>query len=319
MPTKTVHAVGELDLIKWIARSVDKKGRKKKSIVGIGDDCAVVPIGKKLCLLTVDALVDGIHVDQRWFSPEEIGRKAVEVNVSDIVAKGGNPAFALVSMIIPPTFPLRKFQRIYRGIISAATAHDVRIVGGNLSRGRQLTIDISLVGFVDRKNVRLRSDAKPGDLIMVTGNLGDAGAGLELLRKNISGFASLRSKYLRPTTGGGKVKRFIRYIHAMEDISDGLATEVMHICGQSRVGAVLYPKKVPLSPELRKAARLLKKDPIAFALFGGDDYELVFTIPPAALPKVKGVVVGKITRKPGIFLSDGSLSRPLRKHGFEHF
>lgn len=319
MQTKTVHAAGELGLIRWIARSVDKNGRKKKSIVGIGDDCAVVPIGKRLCLLTVDALIDGIHFSQRWSSPEEIGRKAIEVNVSDIVAKGGYPVYALVSLIIPPTFPLKKFQGIYRGIISAAAAHDVEIVGGNLSRGRQLIIDISLVGFVGRKNVRLRSDAKPGDLIMVTGNLGDAAAGLELLRKNTPGFAPLKSKYLKPTSSGGKVKGFIRYIHAMEDISDGLAAEAMHICEQSKVGAVLYPKKVPLSPGLRKASRLLRKDPLSFALFGGDDYELVFTIPSSALPRVKGFVVGQITRKPGIFLSGGNISRPLRKHGFEHF
>ena len=105
----------------------------------------------------------------------------------------------------------------------------------------------------------------------------------------------------------------------MEDISDGLATEVMHVCGQSTVGAILNVGMIPLSSQLKKAATALKKDPLLFALFGGDDYEMVFTVPPSAASKIKGSVVGRITRKPGIFLTDGNVSRPLRKHGFEHF
>lgn len=306
--------LGEGRLIERIARPC----RDTRVVVGIGDDCAVLKYNKTHYeLLTTDSLVEGDHFRKEWFTPFQVGRKAVIANVSDIIAMGGTPAHMLISLCLPETTPVAWVDEFYRGAYTISSQHTINIVGGNMTHGTHIIITITLVGHVQKKKMRLRSMAKVGDLIGVTGVLGGSAAGLAILKANIPGYVE---PYCEPLGDFSIAQKIVPYVHAMIDVSDGLASEVTHICNASGVGAVLYKEKIPLADTTRENARNLKKDPVDFALYGGEDYQMVFTAPTINKQKLKQCfIVGEIVDKnKGISLMEHNQQSALGL-GFEHF
>jgi len=310
-----IEKIGEFGLIERIA----KKAGKGRALVGIGDDTAVLKYGGKLLLWTVDTLVEGDHFSLEWFSPRQVGMKAIEINASDIYAMGGIPKQALVALVLPHGTRVELVDGTYEGMLSAAKKHGIEIVGGNITHGRQLAIDVTMLGTAEKKKLSLRSGAKPNDLICVSGPLGDSRAGLIVFLRGKRGFKKLRKKYLEPKAKPEKAKKLAGKVNAMIDVSDGLASEVRNICTQSKCGAVLHHEKIPVSREAKKLAARIGTDAARFALFGGEDFELVFSVPEKKFRKEMGVPVGKITKGRKIFLEKKGVRLPLEKFGYDHF
>ena len=246
--------------------------------IGAGDDCAEVAAAGRRILLTTDALVEHVHFELGWMSARQLGRKAYLVNASDIAAMGGRPRFCLVSAAVPRNFSARDLMDIERGIAAAAKATGALVVGGNLSRADELMISVTLVGDAPRKPARRRG-ARPGDLVFVTGTLGDAAVGLRRLQKNrrAIGSAVRRFREPRPRLAAGALLVDERVVSSMIDVSDGLLRDLGHICAASGVGAEVRAAEIPRTAEVRRF------DP-ELALHGGEDYELLFTVPPSRLP-----------------------------------
>ncbi|MCL6087242.1 MAG: thiamine-phosphate kinase [Actinobacteria bacterium] len=306
---------GEFGLIKRLT----KKPINKQVIKGIGDDAAVIKFGDNYLLFTADTQVEGDHFSLDYFTPRQIGKKAVEINVSDIGAMGGVPKFFLVSLVIPKTMDVEIIEDIYNGMREVCNKYYIEIVGGNITHGTQLIIDISMIGKAAKQNLKFRSDAKPGDVIMVSGNLGSSTAGLNLFLKNIDDFDEVKRKHTEPEAKFYKVKPFLKYINAMIDISDGLASEVTRICEQSKTGAIIYADSIPIKPITQKAAQACNKNALDFALYGGEDFELVYTVSEENLDKVKGIVVGKITGKKRVRILKDGKEEIVSGHGYDHF
>jgi len=306
---------GEFELIKRITR----QPISKQIIKGIGDDAAVLKFGNKYLLFTTDTMVDGDHFSLNYFTPQQIGKKAVEVNVSDIGAMGGEPKFFLVSLVIPKIFDVEIIENIYKGMRDACAKYNIEIIGGNITHGNQLIIDICMIGEALKQNLKFRSNAKPGDIILVSGDLGSSTAGLNLFLKNVNNFDEVKRKHTEPEAKFYKVKSFLKYINAMIDVSDGLASEVTRICEQSNTGAIIYADCIPIKPITKKAAQACEGDALNFALYGGEDFELVYTVSKENLDMVKGIVVGEITEKKGIRLLKDGKEQMLDGHGYDHF
>ncbi len=306
--------LGEQGLIRRIAR----KAKNKNVLVGIGDDGAVVRVGKKKLVFTVDTLVEGDHFTRSWFTPKQIGMKAIEINVSDIGAMNAVPLYALVSLCLPKNTTLKFVDGLYKGIYSAARKYSLDIIGGNMTHGKQIVVDITLIGELKGKAV-LRSGAKPGHVIVASGKLGASCAGLNLFLKKKRGFDAVRKKYLEPKANIGKAYTLAKYASAMEDISDGLASDVRNICNASGCGAVINWEKIPVSGDCEKAARALGKNARNFALFGGEDFELVATVPKKHASKVKGFVVGEVVKGRGLWLAKNGVKKKMENAGYDHF
>ncbi|MFH1641966.1 MAG: thiamine-phosphate kinase [Nanoarchaeota archaeon] len=310
-----ISKLGEFGIIDRIKR----KPKDKNILVGIGDDAAVVKIGSKLAVFTTDTLVEGDHFNLSYFTARQVGKKAIEVNISDIGAMGAVPKYALISLALRKDLDVKFVDELYKGLRQAAAKYGVEIIGGNLTHANQVFIDIDMIGFVEKKKLCLRSQAKPGDFILVSGDLGGSTAGLNLFQNKIKGHNNVKKKHLEPKANLHKVKPYLKHINAMEDISDGLASEVSHICKESDVGAIIYADNIPIQDETKNAAISIKKDALDFALYGGEDFELVYTIPEKNLNKVKGFLVGEITKNKEIKIyKNGKFSR-LKKHGFDHY
>lgn len=306
---------GEFALIERLA----KEPASRKIIKGIGDDAAVIKVGNRYLVFTTDTLVEGDHFSLKYFTPEQIGKKSVEINVSDIGAMGAEPKFFLVALVLPRHIDVKIIENIYKGMRQKSAKYKIEIIGGNITHGKQLIIDIFMIGEVKKKNLKLRSDARPGDLIFVSGDLGSSTAGLKLFLKNKKGFNRIKKRHLEPKAKFSKVRPFLKYINAMIDVSDGLASEVTRICEQSNTGAVIYPDLVPIDPETIKAAWSCKENPLDYALYGGEDFELVYTVSRKNANKVKGFMVGEITAGKGVRLLKDGREEPLSKHGYDHF
>lgn len=306
---------GEFALIERLT----KKPISRKIIKGIGDDAAVINVGSKYLVLTTDTLVEGDHFSHKYFTPEQIGKKAVEINVSDIGAMGAEPKYFLVSLVLPKDIDIRIIENIYKGMRQKGRKYKIEIIGGNITHGRQLVIDICMIGEVKKKNLKLRSAAGLDDCIFVSGDLGSSAAGLNLFLKNKKGPGRVKKRHLEPEAKFHKVKPFLRYINAMIDVSDGLASEVLRICEQSNMGAVIYLDSVPVDPATEKAAEICGKKALDYALYGGEDFELVYTVSRKNINKIKGFMVGKITREKGVRLYRDGREKPLTRHGYDHF
>ncbi len=268
---------GEFALIKRLMRNqgVDDKGIYK----GIGDDCAVLFYEEdKYQLATTDMIVEGDHFNLKWQTPYQVGVKLVEANVSDIVSMGGYPRYALLSMSLGDDTSVEFMDEFYRGLFDSARRHGVVFIGGDTTHGPRMVFNLALLGEVEKKLLRLRSMAQIGDIICVTGSLGGSSAGLNLLQSAKGD--KYTKEYLEPQSRTAKEAMAIAlYAHAMIDVSDGLASEVNHICDESLAGATLDADSIPLSPAALYAAKELSLDAVDMALYGGEDFEIVFTIP----------------------------------------
>jgi thiamine-monophosphate kinase len=293
-------------------------------IKGVGDDCAVLEYtADKYLLVTVDMMVENDHFSLDWHTPFQVGRKLMETNVSDIIAMGGTPRWAFISLALTQSTDVELMDEFYRGLYDSAGKHHVALVGGDTTHGRDLVLNLALLGDVDKGLVRLRSHAVPGDLICATGTLGKSQAGLTLLLKGRR--EGYLTGHLEPQCRlEWEGKAIARHAHAMIDVSDGLGSEVTHICEESGTGARIDWDKIPLSRDTIAAARMISGDPHEYALYGGEDFELVFTIPEGTIPALQKefsdfTVVGEILPKEaGIFiLKDGN--RQDVKKGYDHF
>ena len=314
----SLSSLGECGLINRVTRPVSDQ----KVIVGIGDDCAVLKYNRTHYeLLTTDTLVEGDHFKREWFTAFQVGRKAVVSNVSDILAMGGFPKYMLISLSLPLTTTIHWVEELYKGIYGQCDTYNIKLIGGNTTHGEKIVITITLVGYVQKNNLRLRSAAKVGDYIGVTGFLGGSAAGLAVLKANIPGYVE---SYVEPMTVSPRLAHTITpFVHAMIDVSDGLASEVGHICEASMVGAVVYKDKIPLADTTKEDARALQRDPIEFALYGGEDYQLVFTVAPNRVKYLKHFkgcyFVGEIVdKKERMWLVDNGKKTPLGS-GYVHF
>jgi len=308
--------VNEFELIEKLTRSLPAN---KYVVTGSGDDCAVLDLGlpDKLLLFKTDALVEGIHF-RTSSPPEKIGHKALARCLSDIAAMAGTPTAALITIALPKTFDAAFIEAIYSGIGALARKHDVAIVGGETTTNpERILISVALLGLVPRGKAVLRSGAEAGDAIFVTGELG----------------GSFASRHLEFEPRLAEARWLIEHfpIHAMIDLSDGLAGDLRHILKASRVGAELLTTSIPISRAAKLASKVESsaKPPLLAALTDGEDFELLFTVAGKdAVPlldawkkefKTPLTCIGKITAGEGITLRDKSGARPLTAHGYEHF
>jgi len=294
-------------------------------VIGAGDDCAVLANGRGHLLLTVDALVEGVHFRLPWQTPFQLGRKSFLVNASDVAAMGGQPRHAVVAIAAPGQVPVRTLERIQAGIVAAARDFGAQVVGGNLTRAAEVSITITLTGTVESRFIT-RSGARVGDDIYVTGRLGDAALGLAWLtgdRRGQRPTTALRRFFEPiPRVETGRILARSSLASAMIDVSDGLVQDLGHLCRQSGCAATILVDRVPRPRALAARPHL--------ALHGGEDYELLFTAAPSQAAALEHAGLGcKITRigtieppRPGKhirLLRDNGDAVQLGKDGFDHF
>ncbi len=259
-------------------------------IVGIGDDVAVLRGSEgKVWLVTCDVQMEGSHFLRQSVSPRDLGHKALAINLSDIASTGGVPRFALISLGLPKDLPVAFIDELYAGLRDEAQASGTALIGGNIS-GSQLGffIDIFVMGEAPEGEILLREGARPGDKILVTGSLGDAAAGIAMqLDKALTstddytGITARRFSRPAARLNEGRMIAQSRLATAMLDVSDGLAGDLGHICERSHVGVRVDAERLPVHPENRRLSKVCRNHEWHFSLFGGEDYELLFTVPAA--------------------------------------
>jgi len=333
--------LGEFRLINLLTK--DNKKRSKSTIISVGDDAAVLKYdGQKLVVVSTDLLVEGIHFDLVYFPLKYLGYKAVVVNLSDIYAMNAIAKQITFSFAVSNKFTYEALDEIYKGVYQACENYNVDLVGGDSTSSRQgLFLSITAIGQTKEENLSLRSGAKPGDLICITGDLGAAYMGLLLLERekkiaiqnpNVKleweGRDYILRRHLRPEARLDIIKLFQQkqiVPNAMIDISDGLSSEILHICQQSGVGAKIYEERLPIHEQTRLMAEEMNLDPTIAAMNGGEDYELLFTIPVEVYAKIKENtdihVIGNIiedTKQINLITRDGT-SVPILAQGWNSY
>jgi thiamine-monophosphate kinase len=315
----TIAAVGEF---RFLSRLLPRLGSGRGTIVGPGQDCAVVRCGRRRLLYTVDALVEGVHFERQWLTPRQLGRKSFLVNASDIAAMGGRPRFCVVSAGVPVSYLARDLAAVHAGITAAARDCGAAVVGGNLTRADKLFISVALLGEAPERIVTRRG-AHAGDRIYVTGTLGDAALGVSLLRRGSAARRAApvirRFREPSPRLQAGRLLVEAGVVSAMIDVSDGLVQDLGHVCDESQVGAEVDFDELPLSPAYR-AARAER----SLALHGGEDYELLCTVPERNVKRLQRAqarlgcpitCIGRITGGCGVRVAGAAVSRG----GYDHF
>jgi thiamine-monophosphate kinase len=309
---------GEFSLIEKITR----KCNSSDVLVGIGDDAAVVLVNGKKYVLTTDMFVEDNHFSLKFCSWYDIGWKCVQGSVSDVCAMGGTPTFLTVAGSFPPTVSVEDMEEFSRGMYAAASMLSVSIVGGDTTRGKVCCFCVTVMGSV--VNECLRSHAQIGDFIVVSGDVGRSHSGLSLLQSGFDGVNEDVNYYRRPQCAGDFGEKINSLVHAMIDVSDGVASEVKHICKQSGVGAVVVKEKLPLHARTVANGLKLGVDPATWALSGGEDFVLLFTVSPDVFSSQKDLfskctVIGQILDgSEGIWLEEEGVRKDLGK-GYNHF
>ena len=341
-PSKTeLSTLGEFGLIRHLTGNIATKN--PETILGIGDDAAVLQHSEKEnMLISTDILLEGIHFDLSYVPLKHLGYKAAVVNFSDIYAMNGFPKQLLVSLACSNRFPLEALEEVYMGLQKACAEYGVDLVGGDTASSKAgLVLSLTAVGTVEKNRYVSRNGAKKGDLLVVSGDLGGAYMGLQLLEReksvfmehpaaqpDLEGFDYILERQLKPEAR----RDVIEYLNeigvlptAMIDVSDGLSSEILHICNQSNVGCRLYEDKIPIDPQTYSTAREFDLDPTVCALSGGEDYELLFAIRQDDYEKIKGspllTTIGYITDSDdGVQLIDKSGGlHPLTAQGWNSF
>jgi len=312
----SLSELGEFGLIKHLTDAI--KLSHKSSIKGVGDDAAVLAFEKKQVLVTTDLLVEGVHFDLSYVPLKHLGYKAVMVNLSDVYAMNGLATQITVSIAVSNRFPLEAIEELYAGIHLACQTYNVDLVGGDTTSSTTgLLISITAIGAVDKKEVVYRNGAKPNDLLVVTGDLGAAYLGLQVLERekqvfqanpnaqpDLENYTYLVERQLKPEARKD-ISQLLKDLEvkptAMIDISDGLSSDIIHICQQSEVGCNLFEDKIPLDPQVISTCEEFNIDSTMIALSGGEDYELLFTIDTSDYPKIKAnpnfTVIGHMTEQ----------------------
>lgn len=339
--TTDISDLGEFGLIDQLTKNFELKN--ENSLVGVGDDAAVIQVSEDTVqLISTDMLVEGIHFNLMYMPLKHLGYKAVAVNVSDICAMNGTAQQITVSLAVSSRFPLEALEELYEGIHLACDKYSVDLVGGDTTSSTSgLVINVTVLGTAKKEDVVYRSGAKEYDLLVVTGDLGAAYMGLQVLERekevfkanpsiqpDLDGHDYIIERQLKPEARKdiiGFLKELNVLPTAMIDISDGLASEILHLCKASKVGCHVYDEKVPIDAKTSMTAIDFNLDPNTCALNGGEDYELLFTIDQKDFDKIKGnphmTVIGHITHEnDGIYYVDKNGSAiTLKAQGWKHF
>lgn len=312
----TLSDLGEFGLISHLTKNFELK--QPSTLKGIGDDAAVIDFKQKKAVISTDLLIEGVHFDLSYVPLKHLGYKSVMVNLSDIYAMNARATQITVSIAVSNRFPLEALEELYEGIRLACKLYDVDLIGGDTtSSTRGLIISITAIGEADEGDIVYRNGAKENDLMVVTGDLGGAYLGLQVLERekavfqvnpnsqpDLDMYSYIIERQLKPEARKDiplLLKELGVKPTAMMDISDGLSSEILHICKQSNVGCRLYEDKIPLDPQVISTCEEFNLDSTTIALSGGEDYELLFTISQKDYDKIKGnpnlSVIGYITHK----------------------
>jgi len=332
--------LGEFALIEHLTK--DFKITQKSTIKGIGDDGTVLNFGNKKIVVTTDLLIENVHFDLSYMPLKHLGYKAVVVNLSDIYAMNANASQITVSIAVSNRFPLEALEELYAGIETAANIYKVDLVGGDTTSSTTgLLISVTAIGELNENEEVYRNGAKPNDLLVVTGDLGAAYMGLQVLERekevfkvnpnnqpDLDQYTYIIERQLKPEAR----KDIVKLLSDLEvkptsmiDISDGLSSEIIHLCKQSEVGCDLYEEKIPLDPEVISTCEEFNVDSTTIALSGGEDYELLMTVSQNDYPKIKAnpnfTVIGYMREKAnGIQLVTRADTKiPLKAQGWNSF
>lgn len=314
-PQRTsIAQLGEFGLIDHLTKNLEIN--QESTLKGIGDDAAVLDFGTKKTVISTDLLIEGVHFDLAYMPLKHLGYKAVVVNLSDICAMNAKPTQITVSVAVSNRFPLEALEELYEGIARAAKAYKVDVIGGDTTSSQKgMIISITALGEADEYEIVYRNGAKVTDLLVVTGDIGAAYMGLQVLERekqvfqvnpnsqpDLDTYTYLIERQLKP-----EARTDIRtLLHALEiqptamiDVSDGISSEIMHLCKQSNVGCNLYENKLPLDPQFISVCEEFNIDSTTIAINGGEDYELLFTIAITDFDKIKGnpnfTIIGHMT------------------------
>lgn len=336
-----VNELGEFGLIDYLTKELPQF--QVSTIRGVGDDAAVIRSSRKTAFLaSTDSLVEGIHFDLTYTPLAHLGYKAVVVNLSDIYAMNGTPTQIMVSLAFSSKYTVEAIEALYDGMKAACKRYGVDLVGGDMtSAPRGMMINVSAIGQIEQERITYRNSAKAGDLLCVSGDLGGAYLGLQLLEREkevyledknvdpeLEPYNYLVGRQLKPEARMDIINMFAEADFtptSMIDVSDGLASEVFHICSQSQVGALVEEANVPIHSQAEKLAFDFKLDPITCALSGGEDYELLFTADEKDLETVRYMtdvsIIGKmVPASKGIhLLSSGGRLHKMKAQGWKHF
>jgi thiamine-monophosphate kinase len=330
----TVGELGERQLIERIRGCLAAAaGRADGLVIGIGDDAAVVkPMRGRNTVLTTDAQVEGVHFERRFSDPGDIGARALAVNLSDLAAMGAVPRWALLSLVLPVGFGVTEVEALVGGIAEVGAAAKVTVIGGNVTRSPgPLMVDVTAVGDVHPRRVLTRGGGRPGDELYVSGSIGAAAAGLEMLREGGPLDAACVAKYRRPAarTRLGQAVAQARAARAAMDLSDGLADALRQVAEASGCGVEVDAGAIPVEPAAREWWTARGSDALRAALSGGDDYELLFAVPRGwrgRLRQARQRVAEPALTRIGVLTKDKA-ARVMRRNGgredlpggFEHF
>jgi thiamine-monophosphate kinase len=309
-----------------LIKKLKKFGKTDSKIIrGIGDDGAVVVMDGGQYVLVQDAMVEHVHFEFSFLDPYYVGKKAIDVNISDVLSMGALPLYYLVTIGVPARIASRDIERLYKGMRDASRQLNVILLGGDTVGSDTFFIDVSMIGKLATKKYLGRDKAKVGDLIAVTGYLGEAAYGLHLLQKGIKpkGSARFIKRFMDPVSPYGFWKELIKrgITDAMMDISDGLIIDLERMMSESKKGARIYLESVPVPDILRKNSME------ELALTGGEDYQLLFTFPPTKLTHIRTLkdkghavfVIGKVTKGKGVKLFEKGKEIKLTATGYQHF
>ena len=337
-PNRTpLSKLGEFGLINHLSKDFELKN--ETSIFGIGDDCAVIDVGHHFQLLTTDMLIEGVHFDLTYTPLKHLGYKSVVVNLSDIYAMNGLPRQITVSIALSNRFPLEAVEELYEGIRLACTAYNVDLVGGDTTSSTSgLCLSITAVGEVAKDKIVYRSGAKEHDLIVVSGDLGSAYLGLQILNREKQVFVSdskmqpdlqnkdyILQRQLKPEARKDVIDLFKSKAiipTSMIDISDGLSSELLHLCANSNVGCAIYEQKIPIDYMAISTAEEFNISAATCALNGGEDYELLFTISQSHYDAIKDnrdlTIIGHITDVTlgSVLVTEDENHQPLTAQGW---
>jgi len=311
-----ISELGEFGLIDHLTKNF--KIQQKTTVKGIGDDAAVLESEKKQVVVTTDLLVEGVHFDLSYMPLKHLGYKAVIVNLSDVYAMNAEATQITVSIAVSNRFPVEALEELYAGIEAAASLYKIDVVGGDTTSSTSgLIISITAIGRASKDSLVYRDGAKENDLLVVTGDIGAAYLGLQVLERekkvfevnpnsqpDLDAYTYLIERQLKPEARKD-VSKLLSELEvnatSMIDISDGLSSEIIHLCKNSKVGCNLYEDKIPLDPQVVSTCEEFKMDSTTIALSGGEDYELLFTIDQNDFPKIKAnpnfSIIGHMTHE----------------------
>jgi thiamine-monophosphate kinase len=332
--------LGEFGLIDHLTKNF--KIKQDSTVKSIGDDAAVINPGGKQIVVTTDLLVEGVHFDLSYVPLKHLGYKSVIVNLSDVYAMNAEATQITVSIAVSNRFPLEALEELYAGIEAAAKIYNIDVVGGDTTSSTSgLLISVTALGEINAEDVVYRNGAKPNDLLVVTGDLGGAYMGLQVLERekevfkvnpnnqpDLDAYTYIMERQLKPEARKDIVK-LLKDLEvkptAMIDVSDGLSSEILHICKASKVGCDLYEDKIPLDPQVISTCEEFNIDSTTIALSGGEDYELLMTISQKDFPKIKGnpnlTVIGYITEQNvgANLVTRAETKIPLQAQGWKNF